>query len=118
MAPTTSAKITSTGAHTSRGHVVTIRILVADDQELVRAGFAAVLGTQSDFDAAVRTVAAGDALLAPSVTRRLIERRLRLETPPARLTALLARLSEREREVLAHIARGLSNVEIAARMYL
>jgi DNA-binding NarL/FixJ family response regulator len=180
-----------------------IRLLVADDQELVRAGFAAVLTTQADFDvvaeaangreavrlarahrpdvilmdvrmpildgiaatrelcadrastarvlvlttfdldeyvlaalragasgfllkdtprealyAAVRTVAAGEALLAPSVTRRLIERHLRLADPPAELTARLDRLTGREREVLMHIARGLSNADIAAKMYL
>ncbi len=180
-----------------------IRLLVADDQELVRAGFAAVLTTQADFDvvaeaangrdavrlarahrpdvilmdvrmpvldgiaatrelcadrastarvlvlttfdldeyvlaalragasgfllkdtprealyAAVRTVAAGEALLAPSVTRRLIERHLRLADPPAELTARLDRLTGREREVLMHIARGLSNADIATRMYL
>jgi DNA-binding NarL/FixJ family response regulator len=180
-----------------------IRLLVADDQELVRAGFAAVLTTQADFDvvaeaangreavrlarahrpdvilmdvrmpvldgiaatrelcadrastarvlvlttfdldeyvlaalragasgfllkdtprealyAAVRTVAAGEALLAPSVTRRLIERHLRLADPPAELTARLDRLTAREQEVLVHIARGLSNADIAAKMYL
>jgi DNA-binding NarL/FixJ family response regulator len=68
--------------------------------------------------AAVRTVAAGEALLAPSVTRRLIERHLRLADPPAELTARLDRLTGREREVLMHIARGLSNADIATKMYL
>ena len=180
-----------------------IRLLVADDQELVRAGFAAVLTTQADFDvvaeaadgreavrlarshrpdvvlmdvrmpvldgiaatqelcadrtstarvlvlttfdldeyvlaalragasgfllkdtprdalyAAVRTIAGGEALLAPSVTRRLIERHLRLVDPPAELTDRLGRLTDREREVLTHLARGLSNADIAAAMYL
>jgi DNA-binding NarL/FixJ family response regulator len=180
-----------------------IRLLVADDQELVRAGFAAVLTTQADFHvvaeaadgreavrlarshrpdvvlmdvrmpvldgiaatqelcadrtstarvlvlttfdldeyvlaalragasgfllkdtprdalyAAVRTIAAGEALLAPSVTRRLIERHLRLVDPPAELTDRLGRLTDREREVLTHLARGLSNADIAAGMYL
>jgi DNA-binding NarL/FixJ family response regulator len=180
-----------------------IRLLVADDQELVRAGFAAVLTTQADFDvvaeaadgreavrlarshrpdvvlmdvrmpvldgiaatqelcadrtstarvlvlttfdldeyvlaalragasgfllkdtprdalyAAVRTIAGGEALLAPSVTRRLIERHLRLVDPPTELTDRLGRLTDREREVLTHLARGLSNADIAAAMYL
>jgi DNA-binding NarL/FixJ family response regulator len=182
---------------------VTVRILVADDQELVRAGFTAVLGTQPDFEvvaeaatgreavdlarthrpdvvlmdvrmpdldgiaataeicrdartrsrvlilttfdldeyvlaalragasgfllkdaprdalyAAVRTVAAGDALLAPSVTRRLIERHLRLDQPSPELVAGLDRMTDRERQVLVLLARGLSNTEIATRLHL
>lgn len=182
---------------------MTVRVVVADDQELVRAGFAAVLGTQPDFEviaeaatgreavglvrshrpdvvlmdvrmpdldgiaataeicrdphtrtrvlilttfdldeyvlaalragasgfllkdtprdalyAAVRTIAAGEALLAPSVTRRLIERHLRLTDPPTELTSRLELLTGREREVLTHLARGLSNAGIAAKMYL
>ena len=182
---------------------MTVRILVADDQELVRAGFTAVLGTQPDFEvvaeaatgreavdlarthrpdvvlmdvrmpdldgiaataeicrdartrsrvlilttfdldeyvlaalragasgfllkdaprdalyAAVRTVAAGDALLAPSVTRRLIERHLRLDQPSPELVAGLDRMTDRERQVLVLLARGLSNTEIATRLHL
>jgi DNA-binding NarL/FixJ family response regulator len=182
---------------------VTVRIVVADDQELVRAGFTAVLGTQPDFEvvaeaatgreavdlarthrpdvvlmdvrmpdldgiaataeicrdartrsrvlilttfdldeyvlaalragasgfllkdaprdalyAAVRTVAAGDALLAPSVTRRLIERHLRLDQPSPELVAGLDRMTDRERQVLVLLARGLSNTEIATRLHL
>jgi DNA-binding NarL/FixJ family response regulator len=182
---------------------VTLRLLVADDQELVRAGLVAVLATQPDlavvaeaadghqavdearrhrpdvalmdirmphldgigatrqitadprlptrvlvlttFDldeyvmaalrvgasgfllkdapretlyTAVRTVAAGEALLAPSVTRRLIEQHLRLDAPPAGLTDRLAGLTEREREVLTLLARGLTNDEIAAALHL
>jgi DNA-binding NarL/FixJ family response regulator len=63
---------------------------------------------------AVRTVAAGEALLAPSITRRLIERfvgRGVRRDPPA-----LGTLTEREREVLCLVAGGLSNAEISARL--
>ncbi len=180
-----------------------VRVGVADDQELVRAGFAAVLGTQQDltvvgeagtgreavalaraqhpdvmlmdirmpdldgieataeicrdrrittrvlvlttFDLdeyvlaalragasgfllkdaprqmlydAIRIVAAGEALLAPTITRRLIERHLTLTQPTPELTARLNHLSAREREVLFHIARGRSNTEIARTLHL
>src|SRR5690606_31202987 len=70
--------------------------------------------TPDDFVEAVRTVAAGDALLAPSVTRRLLERmRDRLPAPPDPRHDRLAGLTEREKEVFALMARGLSNREIA-----
>jgi DNA-binding NarL/FixJ family response regulator len=66
---------------------------------------------------AVRTVAAGDALLSPSVTRRLIaEFADRAKEPPT--PAHLDALTDREREIVAVVAQGLSNDEIAAKLYL
>ncbi|MFD5588421.1 response regulator [Streptomyces sp. NPDC014776] len=66
---------------------------------------------------AVRVVAAGDALLAPGITRRLIAEFTRLDgTPRAPLKERVGDLTERETEVLALIAQGLSNAEIAERL--
>ena len=68
------------------------------------------------FDA-VRVIAAGDALLAPAITRRLISEFAHLRhTPDAPSTRALAALTRRETEVLRLVAEGLSNQEIAARL--
>jgi DNA-binding NarL/FixJ family response regulator len=67
---------------------------------------------------AVRTVAEGEALLAPSVTRRLVEEFVRLPAPGQALPAALADLTGRELDVLRLIAGGKSNAEIAASLFL
>ena len=71
-----------------------------------------------DLLAAVRIVAAGDALLAPSVTRRLIAEFARRPATVRPDAKALDVLTEREREVVALVARGLSNADIARELYI
>jgi DNA-binding NarL/FixJ family response regulator len=66
---------------------------------------------------AVRTVASGDALLSPGVTRSVIERLAATELPPGAADRLGV-LTDREREVLALVGQGMSNQEIGARLHL
>jgi DNA-binding NarL/FixJ family response regulator len=68
--------------------------------------------------AAVRVIAQGDALLSPSVTKRLIEEFARQPEPDAATATLPDDLTDREREALELLAHGLSNREIAAEMYI
>jgi DNA-binding NarL/FixJ family response regulator len=70
----------------------------------------------ADLLAAIRVIAAGDALLAPAVTRRLLDRFAATDLTPPAADGRLARLTDREREVLALLARGSANAEIAARL--
>jgi DNA-binding NarL/FixJ family response regulator len=73
---------------------------------------------REDLVAAVRVVAAGEALLAPRITRRLIEEFARRPAGADPDPAALARLTAREREALELMARGLSNAEMAASLYV
>ncbi|MFI6284084.1 response regulator [Streptomyces sp. NPDC051018] len=74
--------------------------------------------TPEQLTAAVRTVRTGDALLAPAITRRLVQRFTRGGDDTASLHRDLASLTPRELEVLGLLARGLSNAELAARLHL
>jgi DNA-binding NarL/FixJ family response regulator len=67
---------------------------------------------------AIHTIAAGDSLLSPSVTSRVIEQMARLPAPDAARDPRLEQLTAREREVLEHVARGMSNTEIAAALVI
>jgi DNA-binding NarL/FixJ family response regulator len=68
--------------------------------------------------AAIHTIAAGDSLLSPSVTSRVIERMAGQPSPDATRDARLGELTPRETEVLSLMARGLSNAEIAAALVI
>ncbi|MGI5138303.1 MULTISPECIES: response regulator [unclassified Streptomyces] len=88
--------------------------------EALRAGASGFLLKDASADQlaeAVRVVAAGDALLAPGITRRLIAEFSRLDSAPRiPLKTRVGDLTERETEVLSLIAQGLSNAEIAGRL--
>ncbi|MDI6102153.1 response regulator transcription factor [Actinoplanes sp. NEAU-A12] len=88
--------------------------------DALRAGAAGYLVKDiepEDFLHAVRVAARGDALLAPSITRKLIDRYV-TQPPPADTAAVLSQLTNREREAVVLAARGLANDQIAARMVI
>jgi len=100
-----------------------IRILILTTFELddyvfgaLRAGASGFLLKRTrpeELIAAVHTIAAGEALLSPSITRRVIDRMAQQPVPDLAANGALAGLTPREREVLGFLARGLSNREIA-----
>jgi DNA-binding NarL/FixJ family response regulator len=81
-------------------------------------GFLLKRTAPEDLIAAVHTIAAGDSLLSPSVTSRVISRMAEHPEPDASRTARLDELTQREREVLTLMARGMSNGEIAGELVI
>jgi DNA-binding NarL/FixJ family response regulator len=116
-------RITSDGSLAST-RVVILTTFDLDEyvHEALRAGASGFLLKDTlpvDLLTAVRVVAAGEALISPRITRRLIEEFARLPDPAAAGTnPSLEQLTDREREVLELVARGQSNAEIAAALYV
>jgi DNA-binding NarL/FixJ family response regulator len=116
-------RLLGAGAAATGPRVLILTTFDLDDYvyEALRAGASGFLlkdAPAADLVAAVRVVAAGDALLAPSVTRRLIAEFAARTGPDRPRPVSLSGLTPRETEVLRLIARGRSNSEIAAELYV
>ena len=120
--------IEATRQITGSGPTADVRVLILTTFDLdeyvyaaLRAGASGFLlkdTPPADLLAAIRVIAAGDALLAPAITRRLIAEFARRPQPSQQPVAALAGVTGREREVLTLIGRGLSNPEIAQALHV
>jgi len=116
-----AARLITAGADPPK--IVMLTTFDLDDYvyEALRSGASGFLlkdSPRADLIAAVRAAAAGDALLAPSVTRRLIEAFARRPALTTTAPSRLASLTARERDVLLHMARGRTNAEIAGELFV
>ncbi|GGS82136.1 MULTISPECIES: response regulator [Streptomyces] len=115
----TATRLITTPADGPRVLVLTTFDLDEYVYEALRAGASGFLlkdARPEELLSAIRVVAAGDGILAPAVTRRLIDTFARGAPPPSPAAGPLGRLTQREREVLLKIASGLTNAEIGAEL--
>ena len=109
----------------SPGTAVVLLTSAADDSHIRRAlragatGFLLKDGSPRELITAVRAVAAGEAMLSPAITRRVLERIVDIDPEPVeRARSLVGHLTGREREVLGLLAQGMGNLQIARKLYL
>ncbi|MGI5217767.1 response regulator [Nocardia sp. CA-290969] len=118
--------VTATGRILEAGQGTRVLVMTTFDLDehalgALRAGASGFLLKDTppeDLISAIRSVAAGDAVVSPKVTKRLLDRLIAEQPAPSRDPAVLEVLTAREREVLEEIAAGRSNAEIAGRLYL
>lgn len=118
--------VTATGRILEADHGTRVLVMTTFDLDehalgALRAGASGFLLKDTppeDLISAIRSVAAGDAVVSPKVTKRLLDRLIAEEPAPSRDPEILEVLTAREREVLEQIAAGRSNAEIAGELFL